>query len=203
MIRETFTYPNPFDETQTVTEEVLFNLTTGEIAEMEMIHGAEGGLSGMIKIMSETQDTAKAVQIWRDLFARALCRRAPDGVHIVKRLEFFDEFSASEAYSQLLIRVLTDAQYAADFFNRLRPADADEVGKKLSDAANKASAESRGRQPQDHLPPQTPGVIVTSTSSGIDVQPNVVNISQPARKPTREELAKMTDEEYENWRNSQ
>lgn len=105
------------------TEDFYFNLTKAEVAEMEMSNN--GGLSKLLERIIQTRDSKKMVEFMKDLVLRAYGVKSLDGRKIVKNQELRDDFSQTEAYSDLFMELATDAGAAAAFVNGIVPKNMD------------------------------------------------------------------------------
>lgn len=104
------------------TEDFYFNLTKAEITEMEM--GTSGGLAEMIKRIVAAQDAPAIIKVFKELILKAYGVKSPDGRRFIKSQELSDEFSQTEAYSELFMELAQDAEKAAEFVNGIVPAGA-------------------------------------------------------------------------------
>lgn len=102
-------------------EDFYFNLSKAEVMEMEM--STAGGLAEMIQRVVAAQDQVSIIKIFKDLILKAYGVKSPDGKRFIKSKELSDEFSQTEAYSQLFMELATDANAAADFVNGIVPAN--------------------------------------------------------------------------------
>lgn len=102
-----------------VTEDFHFNLMKSELMEMEMEH--KGGMKAYIERISKAQDTKELSSVFKDLIGRSFCVRNPNGKGALKSKELSEEFLCSEAYSELFMELLTDANKAAEFINGITP----------------------------------------------------------------------------------
>ncbi len=119
MLKETITYTDYNGNER--TEDFYFNLTKAEIMEMEM--STSGGLAEMIQRIVAAQDAPAIIKIFKDLVLRAYGVKSPDGKRFIKNDELREEFSQTEAYSQLFMKLATDADAASKFVNGIVPAD--------------------------------------------------------------------------------
>lgn len=101
------------------TENFYFNLNKAEIAEMQL--SSTGGLDQMIKDIIAAKDNAKLVQLFKGLVLKAYGVKSPDGRRFIKSDELREEFSQTEAYSELFMELVSDAEAAADFINKITP----------------------------------------------------------------------------------
>ena len=117
------------------TEKFNFHLTKAEIAEMEL--SMPGGMSGTVQRIIEAQDTKELIAIFKDLLLRSYGVKSPDGRRFIKKDELREEFSQTEAYSELFMELATDAKAASDFVNGIVPADMQEQLKNMPDDVKK------------------------------------------------------------------
>ncbi len=117
MYAKTMTYTDYDGEER--TEVFYFNLTKAEIAEMEL--SSTGGLEKTIKDIIAAKDNAKLIQLFKGLVLKAYGVKSQDGRRFIKNDELREEFSQTEAYSDLFMELVSDAGAAADFINKITP----------------------------------------------------------------------------------
>ena len=117
------------------TETLNFHLTKAEIAEMEL--SMPGGMSVTIQRIIEAQDTKELIAIFKDLLLKSYGVKSPDGRRFVKNDELREEFSQTEAYSEMFMELATDAKAASDFVNGIIPADMQEQLKNMPEDMKK------------------------------------------------------------------
>lgn len=110
------------------SEDFYFNLNKGEIFNMQF--GTEGGLDKAIQKIIQTEDTPKIVKIFQDIILNAYGVKSDDGRRFIKSEELSTEFKQTEAYSELLMELVSDEKKAADFINALMPKDLAEEAQK-------------------------------------------------------------------------
>lgn len=103
------------------TEDFYFNLSKAEIAEMEL--EIPGGMSAMLQRITKAQDTPTLVKIFKDLILRSFGVKSDDGKRFIKSSQLKEEFSQTEAYSELFMELATNADSASQFINGIIPAD--------------------------------------------------------------------------------
>lgn len=118
MLKKTFTYTD-YNGVER-TEDHYFNLSKAELMEMEL--STTGGLAEMINKIVAAQDAPAIVKVFKDLVLKAYGQKSPDGRRFIKSKELADEFSQTEAYSQLFMELATNAEAAAQFVNGIVPA---------------------------------------------------------------------------------
>ena len=124
MLKKTITYTDYNGETR--KEDFYFNMTRAEVTEMEL--SIEGGLSAMIQRVTEEKDVPAIIQIFKDLVLRSYGKKSPDGRRFIKSKELSEEFSQTEAYSDLFMELATDSAKAAAFVNGIMPQDSQAKG---------------------------------------------------------------------------
>ena len=119
MHKEVITYTD-YDGNER-TETFYFNLSKAEITEMEL--SVSGGLSESLKSIVEKKDVPNTIAVIKDLILKAYGIKSPDGKRFIKSAELREEFEQTEAYSELFMKLLSNADYAAAFMNSIIPAD--------------------------------------------------------------------------------
>ena len=119
MLKKTISYVD-YNGTKR-TEDFYFNLTKAEITEMEL--EIPGGMSEMLKRITAAQDTPTLVKIFKDLILRSYGVKSDDGRRFIKSQQLKEEFSQTEAYSELFMELATNAEAASAFINGIIPAD--------------------------------------------------------------------------------
>lgn len=100
-------------------EEFMFNLTEAEITEMELT--TDGGLSDSIKKIIAAQNTPEIIKVFKMLLLKSYGEKSADGRRFVKSEELSEEFSQTNAYSQLFMELATDDKAAVAFINGIMP----------------------------------------------------------------------------------
>lgn len=129
MIKETITYTDFNGVTR--TEDFYFHLNKAEVTKMEM--GVKGGLAEKIKRIVAAEDTPAIIEVFEDLIKKSYGVKTLDGKGFRKTQEALDEFMATEAYSELFMKLATDDEAAARFINGVVPAD---LSKQIAAANN-------------------------------------------------------------------
>lgn len=117
MLKETRTYIDYNGNER--TEDFYFNLSKAEIMEMEM--STAGGFAEMIQNIIAAQDGPAIIKIFKDLLLKSYGQKSADGKHFIKNDKIKEEFSQTEAYSDLFMELATDADKAAKFVNGIIP----------------------------------------------------------------------------------
>lgn len=117
MLKKTMTYTDYNGNPR--TEDFYFNLSKAEVAEMEL--STNGGLTQMLEKIVAEQDAERLTAMFKDVVLKAYGEKSLDGKRFVKSQELRDAFSQTEAYSDLFIELVTDADAAAAFINGIIP----------------------------------------------------------------------------------
>lgn len=102
-------------------EDYYFNLTKAEIAEMEL--SVDGGLAEKVKKIVAAKDMPTLVKIFKDLVLRSYGVKSDDGRRFIKSEQLRNEFTQTEAYSELFMELSTNADAAVAFVNGIVPKD--------------------------------------------------------------------------------
>lgn len=123
MLKKTITYTD-YDGNQR-TEDFYFNLSKAELMEMEL--GTTGGLTTLIKRITDEQDNARIMKMFKEILLKSYGIKSLDGKRFEKSEEISKEFEQTEAYSELLIELISGGEEAvSDFINKVIPADISE-----------------------------------------------------------------------------
>ena len=117
MLKKTMTYTDFNGETR--KEDFFFNLTRAEVTELEL--SENGGLSEKIKRITESKDVPEILRIFKSLILKSYGVISPDGKRFVKSPELSEEFSQTEAYSDLFMELAQNSDSAAAFVNGIMP----------------------------------------------------------------------------------
>lgn len=102
-------------------EEVFyFNLSKAEIMEMEL--GVAGGMTRMINAMVAAEDGPGLSKLYKEIILKAYGEKSADGRRFIKSQELRDAFEQTDAYSELYMELVTDADKASEFVNGIMPA---------------------------------------------------------------------------------
>ena len=103
MLKKTITYTD-YNGVER-TEDKYFNLSKAEIMEMEM--STAGGFAEMVQGIVKAQDAPAIMKIFKDIILKSYGEKSPDGKRFIKSKELSDEFSQTEAYSDLFMELCT------------------------------------------------------------------------------------------------
>ena len=158
VLKKTITYENPFTEKE-VTEEHYFHISKADLVEMEMEeHGAtyvkDGetltGMQAKLQRIVDSEDGKAIMAEFKDIIRRSYGKK--DGDRFLKSADIWADFQSSEAFSQLLFELCTDASAAGDFINGIVPGNLEKLAAEVQEQAEKARTEA----PKLEGPPMGP-----------------------------------------------
>lgn len=118
MIKKTVTYTD-FNGNER-TEDFYFHLTEQELTEWEL--SVDGGLSGVLQRIINSLDNRKLIEIFKDLMIRSYGVKTPDGRGFIKNEQVLNEFTCTQAFSDIYMELATDDKAASEFVNGIMPA---------------------------------------------------------------------------------
>lgn len=101
-------------------EKFYFNLTKAELLRMELYK--KGGMQSYLKRIINEQDQVKIVEMFEEIIDMSYGKKSDDGKSFIKSPELLAEFKQSEAYSELYVELVTNADAASNFINGIIPA---------------------------------------------------------------------------------
>ena len=117
MFKKTITYTDFNGEQR--TEDYYFNLSRAELTEMQM--SVNGGMTEYLQQIVNSQDNKEIFAVFKEIIFKSIGEKSVDGKRFIKNDEIRSSFEQSEAYSELLVELMSDADKAADFVNALIP----------------------------------------------------------------------------------
>lgn len=114
---------NPREETH------YFNLSKAELTQLEL--SISGGLTGLLQQISETQDIPKVIELLTKFIDLSYGKKSLDGRKFEKKPEYLEDFKSTNAYVELYMELVSDANKAAEFINAVVPSDVSEKAKEL------------------------------------------------------------------------
>ena len=117
MIKKTITFTDY--EGVERTEDFYFNLSRAELSDMEL--SVHGGLSKRLEKIAQTQDAPQIAKFFKEIILKCYGVKSEDGKRFIKSEELSKEFEQTEAYVELYMEMLNDADAAAAFFNGVVP----------------------------------------------------------------------------------
>ena len=102
-------------------ENFYFYLNKAELMEMEL--GTVGGMQNLIQLIIDKQDIPEIIKAFKMIILKSYGEKSADGVRFVKSEELSRAFSQTEAYSNLYMELISNADAAAQFINGIVPED--------------------------------------------------------------------------------
>lgn len=116
-------------------EDFQFNLTAHELAKLNF--SVSGGMEAKIKKIIEKHDSVEVYKTFEEIIALAYGEKSDDGKRFVKSPELSKAFFETNAWEELFMKLFQDANYAADFINRLIPKNIPNIDDKLKVLSDK------------------------------------------------------------------
>lgn len=118
MLKKTITYTDYNGNER--TEDFYFNLSKAELMEMEL--GTTGGMTTLIKRITDEQDNAKIMKMFKEILLKSYGIKSLDGKRFEKSEEISREFEQTEAYSELMVELISGGEEAvSNFINKVIP----------------------------------------------------------------------------------
>ena len=103
------------------TEDFHFHFNQAELMEMEM--STEGGFSARVQRIINADSRPELLQIMKKFVLDAFGVKSEDGRRFMKSDEIRRSFVECPAYSMIFMELATDDKAAAEFINKVVPAD--------------------------------------------------------------------------------
>ena len=126
MIKKTITYTDYNGNSR--TENFYFGLNKAEILDMEL--SVTGGMRQLLQMIIDKQDIPKIIDAFKKIIKVSYGEKSPDGRRFIKSPELTEAFVQTEAYSELYMELISNAEAAAAFINGIVPA---EIGRKMQE----------------------------------------------------------------------
>lgn len=117
MIKKTVKYVNFNGEE--VVEDCYFNLSKAEVTEMELT--VEGGYIKLLEDVVKSQDKRKILEAFKDLILKSYGVKSEDGRRFIKSEQLSEEFSQTEAFSEVFMDLATNSKSATAFVEGIIP----------------------------------------------------------------------------------
>lgn len=117
MLKKTITYTD-YNGTER-TEDFYFNLSKAELVMME--NSVIGGMKQRLEKIVKSQNNVEIMEVFKDLISRSYGVKSDDGKRFMKSKDLTEEFEQTEAYSELVIGLLSDPDEASRFIKSILP----------------------------------------------------------------------------------
>jgi len=122
------------------SENFYFYLSKAELMEMEL--SSVGGMQNLIQLIIEKQDIPKIMEAFKTIILKAYGEKSADGRRFIKSKELSEAFSQTEAYSNLYMELVTNAEAAATFINGIVPDDVAQAAAKRREEEHTETSEN-------------------------------------------------------------
>lgn len=174
MLKKVITYTNPFTN-QEVTEEHYFHISKADLVEMEMeenkasYRDKEGnqltGMQAKLQQIVDSEDGKAIMAEFKDIIRRSYGKK--EGDRFLKSQAIWDEFSATEAYSQLIFEICTDADAASEFVNGIIPGNLEQIAAEVRAKVEAAERAETAAGPKASLAVESNGAPATEDPTGL------------------------------------
>lgn len=180
MLKKVIRYTNPFTD-QEVIEEHYFHISKADLVEMEMEENKttytdkEGkkltGMQAKLQQIADSEDGKAIMAEFKDIIRRSYGKK--EGDRFLKSQTIWDEFVATEAYSQLIFEVCTDAEASAEFINGIIPNNLEQIAAEVREKVEKAERE-------ETIGPKANLAVEPSNGTTATVEPRTLNREEAA-----------------------
>ena len=118
MLKKTITYTD-YDGVKR-TENFYFNLNKAELMDMEL-STPDGGLRNRLRAIMDKRDIPGIIRTIKDFIIAGFGEKSPDGRKFIKSKALSEAFMQTEAYSELYMELISDANATAAFINGMIP----------------------------------------------------------------------------------
>ena len=119
MIKQDITYTNFEGEQE--TETLYFHLNKVELMEMQV--SEKRGLAQYITDIQKAENNKEIFRLFKEIVLRAYGERSEDGKKFIKNERLREEFEGSLAYEELMVKIVTETDFAIKFVNGIMPAE--------------------------------------------------------------------------------
>lgn len=117
MLKKTITYTD-YNGVER-TEDFYFNLSKAEIIMMDS--EVVGGMRQKLEKIMQSLDSVAIMEVFKDLIHRSYGVKSDDGKRFIKSDDISKDFEQTEAYSELVMELLSSADAASEFTNAIMP----------------------------------------------------------------------------------
>ena len=100
-------------------EDFFFNLTKAEVYKMQ--NSQDGGMDIKLKKIVRAKSQKELVDVFEQILKASYCVKSDDGRRLIKREELTQEFMELPVYSDIYMKLATDANFSADFIREIMP----------------------------------------------------------------------------------
>lgn len=189
MFKRTITYKDL--DGNTLTEDFYFHYSTAEATELKTVLG--DNMQDRIKALIAAEDAKAVIKIFRGVIADSVGKKSANGKSFLKTDELRDEFMGSDAYSEMLLWLLSDQNNMAQLINGLFPTNFNERVVALAEAhgGNKITVD---------LPKEE---VLAPNLKNLGPAPSIQSPIGSTPRPIAKSFIDMTPEEFAEWKSHQ
>ena len=139
------------------SENFYFYMSKAELMEMEL--GTVGGMQNLIQLIIDKQDIPKIMEAFKTIILKAYGEKSADGRRFIKSAELSEAFSQTEAYSNLYMELITNADAAAALINGIVPEDVAMAAAERRKEAEKTEEEPEVETKEDKKSEEDDGTV--------------------------------------------
>lgn len=117
MVKKTITYKDYDGESR--TEDFYFNLNKAEIIRMN--YSTEENFAKLMQKMIDEKNMHELYKLFEQVIQMSYGKKSAGGRNFVKSQEILEDFMSTEAYSELIMWLIKDADNASNFINGILP----------------------------------------------------------------------------------
>jgi hypothetical protein len=111
-------------------EDFYFNLTKAEIVFLEM--EMPGGMKKYLEKITGEMDAPAVAETFKKILGKAYGIKSDDGKRFIKSAAHSNAFEQTEAYSDLIVEMIMDPTFAANFIEGMMPSADQDTPKQVS-----------------------------------------------------------------------
>lgn len=100
-------------------ETAYFNLSESELTDWNI--SEDGGLAEVMQRIMDSKSGAEIMKMFKKILRKSYGVKSDDGKRLIKSKKLFKEFSETEAYNILFMKLCTDANAASKFIEDTIP----------------------------------------------------------------------------------
>lgn len=117
MFKYKITYTDYNDKEQ--TKDLYFNISKAEMITLQ--YSEKGGFDTRLETIVKSDDNSLIMKTFMEIVDFAYGVKSEDGSRFIKSPEYLQEFKESEAYSEFIMKLLTEDGLAEKFTNGIIP----------------------------------------------------------------------------------
>ena len=141
-------------EGNTLSEDFYFNLSKAELAEMEIVESKNGGMKALLEQIVREEDGKKVLELLKQIVKLSYGVRSDDNRRFIKTEEAWEDFKHTDAHSELLFEMYTNAHAASAFMKGISPVDIQEKALETEGLTPEEIREKAIEAMQGHKPKQ-------------------------------------------------